>query len=189
MLRYLIGFVVTIGLIILLIVLIFSGGGDAPSKKVPTTGKALDSYATTDAEVRVTIDGPINAAQNHRQIQITVDRHNAVMDVKKGYDGASLNKQSYDNTAASYSAFLHGLTMLNFTKGVAGGSTKQSEAGHCPTGRRYVFELIENGKSIQRYWATSCNGPHTYLGDVQTTIFLFQQQIPDYQALSVPANF
>jgi hypothetical protein len=183
MLRYLVGFFVTVGLIILLIVLLFSGGGSAPSKKVPNSGRTLESYAQTDAQVRFTIDGPINAVENHRQIQIIVDRNNAVFNLMKGYDGSVVSSQSFGNTTSSFSAFLHGLEMLNFTKGDTSDKSLTSETGHCPTGKRYGFDVIEQGRTIEHFWATSCGGKHTYLGDVETTRFLFEQQIPHYQNL------
>ncbi len=56
--RYFLGFFATILLILLVIILLFRGGGNKP--KVPT-GKTLASYATTDAELRLTTDGPVNA--------------------------------------------------------------------------------------------------------------------------------
>ena len=187
MLRYLIGFIITIGLVILLIVLLFSGGGGT-TKKVPTSGKALDSYASTDAEVRLTIDGPINAEQNHRQAQITVGRNSAVLNVIQGYNGTVVNQQNFANTEAGYSAFLHALELVGFTRGDTSNSGLKTEAGHCPLGRRYIFEIIQGGKAIERFWATSCNGPHTYLGNVLTTIELFQVQIPTYQSTAFPAG-
>lgn len=181
MMRYVVGFLVTIGLIILLIVLLFSGGS-GPAQKVPGSGKPLASYASTDAAVRLTIDGPINAEQNHRQIQITIDRNNSVMNVIQGYNGNVINTLSYSNTQAGYSAFLHSLQLINFTQGDTSNSALKSEAGHCAIGQRYIVQLIQNDQDIQRYWATSCNGPHTYEGNMQLTLELFQQQIPDYQS-------
>ncbi len=188
MMRYLIGFFITIGLIILLIVLLFSGG-DNPSKKVPTSGKPLSSYASTDVKVRLTIDWPINAAQNHRQTQITVDRNSADLTLFKGYDREVIRNQSYNNSQAGYSAFLHALELLNFTKGDTSNDSLKSEAGHCAIGQRYIFEIIQDGHDIERYWATSCNGPHTYQGNVSMTLDLFQRQIPNYQSVATPSDF
>lgn len=189
MIRYLIGFFVTIGLIILLIVLLFSGGGTkAPSKKVPT-GKALSSYANTDAQVRVTLDGPINAVENHRQVQITVGRDNAVANVLQGYDGTVIETKTVANTESSYSAFLHSLELLGFTHGVTNNPSLKSEVGHCATGTRYVFEVLQQGEQIERFWATSCGGPHSYLGNISTTLSLFKQQVPEYNKLQTINNF
>jgi len=176
MFRYLVGFGITVGLIILLVIMLFSGG-DSPKTTTPT-GKPLDSYANTDAELRMTIDGPVNANEDHRQIQIIVDRDHTAVNVFKGYDQDVIQTQSFANSENGFSAFLHSLALLNFNKGES--STKAGEVGHCATGRRYVFELVEGSRTIERYWATSCNGPHTYQGNLQMTVELFERQIPNY---------
>ncbi len=62
--RYFLGFLITILLLFMLILLLFRGGS---KPKVQVTGKALSSYATTDAEVRLTTDGPVNAEEEHQQ--------------------------------------------------------------------------------------------------------------------------
>lgn len=188
MLRYIIGFFVTIGLIILLIVLLFTGG-NSDSKTVPKTGKQLSSYANTDTQVRLSIDGPIISNQEHQSVRFTVDQNNVVLDTLKGYDGAVTDTKTYANTQASYFAFLSSLQLLNFTEGKVPNADLKSEAGHCAQGQRYVFEIIQNGSDIQRYWATSCGGPHTYLGNVQSTIDLFKQQIPDYESMDLAGSF
>lgn len=178
--RYFVGFMITIGLIIVLILLLFRGGG---SPKVPKTTKALTSYSTTDAEVRLTIDGPINADQIHQQVQITVGQDDATYEQLTGYNGAVVNSQSYANTETAYNVFLHALAHAGFTRGDI---SKQlaDERGYCPLGDRYIFELIENGKDIERYWSTSCGKPKTYKGNTNFTLTLFQRQIPDYSTLT-----
>src|SRR6476469_6251002 len=97
--RYFIGFLVTIGLIVLLIVLLFHGGN---SGKVPQTKVPLISYANTDTVVRATIDETINAPENHRTIQITVGKDNTTLNVIKGYDGNSQKNLSYPMTSSAY---------------------------------------------------------------------------------------
>jgi hypothetical protein len=75
------------------------------------------------------------------------------------------------------------LSHAGFTKGNAD-KALSDERGYCPLGSRYIFELIdENGKTIERYWATSCGKPKTYQGNVSLTRSLFQAQVPDYSRL------
>src|SRR6202035_2269559 len=112
--RYFISFLVAIGLIILLIFLIFHGGG---KPAVPNTTKTLSSYANTDAQVRLTIDAPVNAPQDHQQIQITVDRNAITYDQLKGYDGSVVNQQTFPNSNSGFATFLLSLQHANFTVG------------------------------------------------------------------------
>jgi hypothetical protein len=188
MLRYLVGFFITVGLIVLLIILLFSGGNDtSKNKKLPGTGKTLSSYANTDAQVRLTIDGPVTANQNHRVVQVTVDRNSAVFKGMNGYEGNTTIDQSYNNNEASFRAFLRSLELIGYTNGDTTSSLKD-ETGHCASGSRYVFELIKDGKDIERFWATSCGSIRTYKGSVTTSLHLFQKQIPDYDKLNEQAQ-
>jgi hypothetical protein len=179
--RYFIGFLITVGLIILLIILLVGGGGKS---KVPQTHKTLPSYATSDAVARLTIDGPINAAQSHEQVQITVGRDEVVYDQFKGYDGAVVKQQTYDSTQNAYSNFLYALSHAGFTLGTKNTAQTGDERGQCPLGSRYVFELQQDGQDVERFWATSCGKPKTYEGNLSLTLQLFKDQVPDYSQLT-----
>lgn len=180
-LRYFIGFIVVIGLLIFLIVLIFGGDGD--SKKVPESSRTLSSYAKTDSEVSMTVDGEENSATDHRQIVISVDKGHVLYQVNAGYDGKVIDSRTYPNSTASYEAFLLALEHANFTKGDL--NHKNSDPrGYCPLGQRYIFELKEKGNTIHRFWATSCGKPKTFLGDLNTCMVLFRRQVPGYHDIS-----
>jgi hypothetical protein len=188
MFRYLIGIFLTIGLIILLIILLVGGnddGGKGSNKaKVPLTSKELISYANTDSEVRLFVDGPINSVQEHQQAQITVSKENTKYEQRRGYNGQVEKMYNFANTETSYSEFLHALAYLGYTKGETK-SELRDENGYCPKGSRYVFEIFNNGKSISRLWATSCGKKlATYQGSVDSTLALFYAQVPDYRKLN-----
>jgi hypothetical protein len=182
--RYFIGFFATILLIILLIILLVRGGG---KPKVPSTVKTLDSYATTNSEVSLTIDGPINAASLHQQVRVTVDRNNATYEQFTGYDGQAVEMQKFPSTQNAYETFLLALQRVGFTRGDK--SVTQDERGFCPLGDRYVYMLKQDGRVIERYWAANCSGARSYLGEVSVTNNLFQAQIPNYNELVQDVNF
>jgi len=174
--RYIVGILVAIGLVVLLIFLLFSGGG------TPQTGKSLSSYANSDAVARLTIDGPEGSQQTHHSVEIEVSRDSVTLRKLQGYDGQVIDIRSYDSNLNSYEVFLHALGHAGFTKGNTDANMKD-ERGYCPLGERYVFELDQDGKSIIRYWATSCGNPKTYGGNLGITLGLFQKQVPDYDSL------
>ncbi|HXE10243.1 MAG TPA: hypothetical protein VN554_02345 [Verrucomicrobiae bacterium] len=183
--RYFIGLFIALGLIILLIILLLSGG-----KKPVTSGKRLVDYADTDAQVSMLIDGPVNAVSLHRQISITVDSTNVTYEALQGYDGDATDTQIFANTQSSYDAFLHALQHAGFSKGDNSPALKD-ERGYCPLGNRYIFELTQDGNTLQRYWTTSCGGntPMSYLGSRNLTLTLFQAQVPGYSKLSQSVKF
>ena len=178
--RYIFGLLVVLGLLILLIVLLVGGGG---KPKVPATSKTLDSYATTNAETRLTIDGSVNAQSIHNQIRITVDRNNVTYEQVQGYNGNVIKMQRFDNTENAYANFLSALTHAGFTKGNAD-KALADERGYCSTGDRYIFELSQNDKNIERFWATNCGNPKTYGGNANLTVELFKAQVPGYSDLT-----
>ena len=178
--RYLVGFFITIGLIILLIILLIGGGGDS---KAPSTSKKLYTYATTGAEAIMTIDGPINAESEHDKVRITVSNNNVIYEEVNGYDNGVVEMRTFDNTTESYDSFLHALYHAGYS---LGDKSKElaDEKGYCPLGSRYIFEFKQDGKSLQRYWATQCGKPKTYKGNLGTTLELFKAQVPDYSKLT-----
>jgi hypothetical protein len=177
--RYIIGFLVTIGLIIVALILIFHGGG-TPTPTV--TAPVLSQYATSDTEVRLTIDGPVNSPEEHRQVRITVGQGQTEADVLQGYTGQVLKSQTTNNDSTSYAAFLHSLELAGFTKGSTDAKLRD-ERGYCPQGDRFVYEIIgSNQNDKQRYWYTSC-GQGSYKGQSQLTNDLFRAQVPKYDTL------
>lgn len=180
--RYFIGFLITIGLIIVLIVLLFSGG-DNKQTSAPEQPKTLVSYADTDTEVRMTIDGPTNANQVHQQVVITVGRDNTDFELLQGYQGSVVNAQSFANNQESYANFLRALSVAGYNNGDTD-KALADERGYCSLGSRFIFEIINNGKTVQRFWTTTCGKPKTYLGEAGLTIDLFEAQVPEYNELT-----
>jgi hypothetical protein len=185
--RYFLGYIVTIGLLIVLILFLITSNGGG-KHNAPAQVRLLNSYANTDAQVRLTIDGPINANQSHQQVQITADAFEITFDQVQGYDGTVVNHQSYSNTQNAYYAFLTALMQAGFTKGVSS-TTVPNDTGLCPLGDRYNFLVTQNGQAIQNYWATTCGGLATYKGNINLTLELFQAQVPDYDRLTSNVAF
>lgn len=190
--RYFIGFLITVGLIIILIVLLLTGGGgkkQSPNQsqevQKPKTVQQLADFASTGAVVRLSIDGPINADQNHQAVRITVGQDDTTYQQIQGYEGTVVNQQSFANNQSAFSNFLYAIGHAGFLRG-DDSKALANEKGFCPLGQRYVFELINGGDTLQRYWGTSCgsNAPKTYRGNQNLTITLFQNQVPGYQDLT-----
>ncbi len=184
--RYFLGFLVTIILVITLAVLLFTGGGDKrPS--LPVSAQDLVGYASTDTQVRFTVQGPIVAQSLRQAIRITVDRDNVTYEQVQGYDGQVVNTQIFENTQNAYDYFLNALKYAGFNRGDTNPALKDS-IGRCSTGQIYLYEVLKDGDTVQRYWASSCGGLKTYLGNISITRTLFQAQIPDYGDVSAGVN-
>jgi hypothetical protein len=177
--RYFTAFLVAIGMIVLVVVILIKAlGGHAPKQQID-----FNSYATTDAVVRMTIDGPVNADSEHNEVQISVSNSEAEIQIMKGYQGSVKTDKTYDSNQDAYQSFLHALTLAGFTKGNSDPKLSD-ERGYCPQGSRYVFELVQGADTIERYWSTACGSQGTYGGNRTLTRQLFQAQIPDFDELT-----
>lgn len=175
--RFIIGVLIAIGLVVLIIVLILSGGGPSPQKP------SLISYANTSTVVRMTIDGAVVADQNHREIEVTVGQNSSSLQIIAGYQDHVIKTKSYSNNESSYNVFLHALQLAGYTNGDDSASLKD-DLGVCPLGDRFIFTIQNGSDQIQRYWTTNCNGGGSFKGNTDLVITLFQRQIPDYSSLT-----
>jgi hypothetical protein len=174
--RYVIGFLVTIGLIILVIMLLFRGGSDVPEAPAKAD---LTSYSdSSTAVVQYTVDSPVTAAEDHFTTQITVGKDEARITIFQGYDGQVVRSQAYPTGQNAYAVFLHSLKNAGFTLG-NDSEELRDERGYCPTGSRYIYEVVDGSSTKSRYWSTSCK-VGTFKGNKSTIKTLFEDQIPDY---------
>lgn len=179
--RYIMGLLLGIGLIVLTFILIFKAfsGSDTPK----TQQIDLNSYATTNAVMRLTMEGPIVADSKFSRVRITVGSDQVLYEQLQGYEGNVVNSKTYPSNPEAYANFLHALTLQNFTKGDA---TKPKDSrGYCPQGRRYTYEALSGGDNIFRWWNDSCTvNDGSFLGSGQVVRQLFVSQVPDYYTLT-----
>lgn len=173
--RYLLGLLGIVGLLIVVVILIVRGlSGDDSAKDT----KPLTDYAQTNAVMRLTTEGPINADKVHQSVRVTVGRSEAKAEILQGYHDDISNTLSYPNNEQAYGVFLRALDLLNFN--VGNSDPKLADArGFCPDGNLYTLEIYEAGREIQRYWRTSC-GEGSFDGELGKINELFEAQIPEY---------
>lgn len=185
--KYLLGFFITVGLIILLIVLLVMGNG--PKTQVPNSSKTLASYSNDQsALVRLTVDGPITSPQEHHASRITVSRDSTTYEQLVGYNGQITSTQTFGNTQTSYLSFLRAIQLAGFTRGDTAANLK-NDRGFCALGSRYIFEFEADGKQLERFWSSSCGGASSFKGSTALNLALFRKQVPDYDKLTSQNDF
>ena len=183
--RYFIGLLIAIGLIVLVFVLIFKNVGGKTS--VP---KPLVDYAYTDTVMRFTTEGPVTADQDYQSMQISVSQSDTQFIVYQGYQGTISFQEDFASNPIAYANFLRALDINGYTKGNTGPSVQTDERGYCALGERYIYEVVnDNGQDAQRFWSTSCGGEGTYKGSVANVIALFENQIPNFAQVEGKLNF
>jgi hypothetical protein len=173
--RFIIGFLIAIGILIFVFVLIFRGGGGEERRTVTP----MVDYANTSTYMQYTHEGPINAEQAHDRIRITVSNQESSIEVFKGYQGNLVATRSYRNNALAYSDFLRGLELAGYRQGNPDKALADYR-GFCPQGSRYVFSIKDGQSDTQQYWSTTCGGTQTFQGQTQIVRNLYLAQIPDY---------
>lgn len=177
--RYIIGLLLGIGLIVLTFILIFRAfsGDDAPRQRAID----LNDYANSTAVMRLTIDGDINSEQEHNRVRITVSRDQVLFEHVQGYEGKLAQSNTYPSNNQAYATFLRALQLAGYTNGNPDDPEGEDERGYCPRGQRYIYEAVDGGEEIFRWWSTSCSADQgNFTGSPSTVRSLFQRQVPDY---------
>ncbi len=180
---------ILIGIAILLVIigfiwLIASLGNNPREESAPSDVSRLVDYTDTSAEVRLTMDGKINAREDHRVIQIFVGKDYRSIQIFDGYQGSVLRQESYLNDRDAYNSFLAALQNEGYTLSRAA-PRGIDPLGVCPLGQRYRYDIIDGTETKQSLWNTSCSkSGGTFAGRGSNVRRLFQAQIPNYRELT-----
>jgi hypothetical protein len=181
--KYFFGFLAAVGLIVLVFILIirgFSGGSKEPQEL------DLSSYGNTDAAVRLTVEGPVVADQNHNAYQITIGRNTTKVETFKGYERTVLETKTYDNNEEAYETFLLALERAGYHRAIEQ-ETPTDSRGVCPNGNRYKYELVDGNSTLLESWSANCS-KGTFRGDANAVRALFGRQVPELNQLTRKLN-
>lgn len=158
-------------------------GGDAEATEDNVT-VSLTDFENTSSRLRLTLDGPVVSAEEHRAIRISVSASERVIEILRGYDGAAISRKAYPNTIAAYQTFVRAVNFEGFASRQEN-KLGDDERGICPEGKRTITELFEQEIVRLRLWAVTCDKDFgTLSGDARGLVSLFQDQIPDYRELT-----
>jgi hypothetical protein len=173
--RYLLGFLGAVGLIVVVFILVIRGLSGGDDRSTETT---LTDYTRTQTVMRMTIQGEVNADQDHRSVTVTVGRTNNTIELNQGYQDRVMQTRNYASNEEAYGTFLRALQLQGYTRGDTN-PDKEDYRGVCPTGSTYIFEIVTGSAVVQKFWTTSCDGG-TFGGNATLIRELFRKQIPDY---------
>lgn len=179
--KYFIGFLITVGLIILAFFLVFKSlGNNTSSSKTQNSPAVVSSYAASDTQVRMRVEGKVISETEHTAYQITVGRSEVRLETFTGYNNQIKETLTYTNTQESYTNFLKALDYAGYMKGLANITDSQKDdRGACANGRRFIFEIVSGSSTKQRYWTSSCrNVTGTFRGNSDEVRRLFERQLP-----------
>lgn len=181
--RYFAGLLAVVAFIVLVAVVVTRSISHTTTPKKDAKTVVLTDYIDKNSEVRYYLDGRINAAEDHRAIEIVVTPQTRTLTLYKGYDLNVLRQKTFANTPAAYDTFLHALQLQNFVKERTNVKITE-EKGVCPEGFRYTYTLRDGGDDVTKLWSSDCSStPGTFAGAAAMIKELFQRQIPDYDKL------
>jgi hypothetical protein len=181
--------VVGLGVVILMVlfaVALFSlGAGSRPDdSNQKKAAIKLTDHTDDGSLVRLTIEGPVTADELHRTTIITVGGDSRALDIYKTYGNQSALTQSFTNNQTAFTDLMYALNDAGFAR-ASQANGERDETGVCPTGQRYIYELIHNDQVTMRLWGSSCKDKRaTFGGNSALVQTLFQKQIPKYSSLA-----
>lgn len=181
MLKYVLGAIGTILLLVLVFVFVINRNDDQNPTNAPKVLKLVD-YAEKDSVVTLQTDGKLVGEEDRRSVRVSVSANERRFEVLSGYNGQVINTQSFPNTQAAYQAFLSGLSGLGFMSSKKTGITDPQSI--CANGQHYYYALSEGSTKKSDLWSVSCDKSGTFSGSGKTIRDLFQRQIPEYNQLA-----
>jgi hypothetical protein len=182
--KYFLGFLASIALVVLVFILVLRGFSSGSSGK--SLAVDLSTYASTDTEMTLLVDGPENADQGHQGYRITIGRSQSSIDILQGYQRTVTATKTYPNNQEAYETFLRALNGAGFAKGDTA-SKNTDERGICPMANRYIYEVVSGSDPVQRFWSASCTRG-TFQGNASQVQNLFRGQIPDFSQVTTGLN-
>lgn len=174
--KFILGALGVIFLVILVIVLITRGGNDRTAVEEAVV---ISEQAREGVSAVYTQQGAVVGQNQRRAIRIIVNQDERRLEILTGYEEAVLRSHTYANTNAAYQTFLVAIDQAGF--GTKKATTVVDPRGACPLGRTYIFELREFSQPMIDLWSTSCGKKMgTFGGNTTMVRTLFEKQIPDY---------
>jgi hypothetical protein len=177
--RAIIGILVGIGLIVLILVLVFTGGSSNNSPKQPLY---MPNYWNSGSYAEITQTGPINAPQSHQELTMSVSETDSTLSILNGYENNVVSTNNFPMDPTAYTDFLFALQRLDFTSGNNSSSLSDSR-GYCPFGDLYTFSFNNGTNQVENYWENTC-GQGNFEGQAGPIKDLFIAEIPNYDNLT-----
>ena len=189
--KYYFGIIAVIIMLFIGVKLAFPGTSSKSTTKSPiSVKKRLSDYSSTNAEVSVTVEGPVVGHEVHSAIRIIVARDERRVEIINGYNNLIVKSKIYDNNQTAFDVFLHALEYDSYTAEVK--PKIIDDTGVCATGTKYIYELKNTGNkdTDKRLWSVSCGAGIGNAGNKgQLVRALFQKQIPDFGTVSQGLQF
>ena len=179
--KYITFVLVVLVILISSIVLIFNR--EPSSTPVSSPNVDIVKYIESDAQAVFTEYGELISEEERRAIRIRVSRNQRKLEILQGYNEKVIKEHTLSNTQAAYDEFINALKKAGYDKHKK--SKYTDDKGVCPEGIKTTYKLVDGGEELLSLWSTSCAKSDGNLnGSIELIKNLFNQQIPDFEALT-----
>jgi hypothetical protein len=133
------------------------------------------------------IDGPQGADSTHQAVKIIVGENQVVYEQLSGYNYNVKQLKTFESNQNAYNVFLRSLYHAGFLNGDTD-PNQTNPYGICPLGDTYTYDFTYNNSTIEHFWRTTC-GNKTYNGNFSLTNSIFENQVPNFNGLSLNIAF
>ena len=186
--RFIIFLTVVFGIIFILF-LIFgrSSKKSTTPKTTPTKPLTVREYSSRDSRIVYTIEGNVRGNNMYRAARTTITPEYRLFEVIEGYQNNVIQSQKEPNNKQAYATFLAAIEGKGYGK--VRKTKNTDDLGACPLGQKYVYEIYEGDKQVQRLWSTTCGSQGTSGANNEIIRLLFDRQITNRDQLSRNLNF
>lgn len=162
----------------------FSGGTSTPTKTIVNVGKNALTGSLTSQSVRMLVRGQITANENFHSYSIMVSNDMRNMTTYMGYLNQQVDNEQLSNNTQAYTQLVYALSHAQMMDGSPLQGDANDTRGICATGEVYEFDVLQDNKSVQSLWTSSCSGsPGSLKANLGQISSLFQLQIPNFSEL------
>jgi hypothetical protein len=174
--RFIIFLTVVFGILFILFLIFGSGTkkNTAPSA-APQKPLTVRDYTNRDSRMVYTVEGNVRGNNMYRAVRTTVSRDYRLIEVIEGYQNNVIKSQKEANNQEAYATFLAAIESKGYGKERR--TNKTDDEGVCPLGQKFVYEIYDGQKQVQRFWGTSCGGQGTSGANNPIVRVLFDRQI------------
>jgi len=174
--RFIIFLTVVFGILFILFLIFGSGTkkNTAPSA-APQKPLTVRDYTNRDSRMVYTVEGNVRGNNMYRAVRTTVTREYRLIEVIEGYQNNVIKSQKEANNQEAYATFLAAIESKGYGKERK--TKKVDDEGACPLGQKFVYEIYDGQKQVQRFWATTCGSQGTSGANNPVVRILFDRQI------------
>lgn len=186
--RYLLGIFGFIILAIVSVVLLTTMTDNNTTTQTGTPQVSVTSFVNKSATFTMTSQGAITGEEDFQSVVVSVSPSERRIKILTGFNGTVQSEQTFGNTQAGYNVFVNALNTAGYSR-ERDNKSGEDFSGSCPLGRRFQYQITDNGSQALNLWSTSCGRrTGTFGGDASTVRALYENQIPNYDDITDDVN-